>query len=86
MRSDASKDGIGTAIYQRQINDKGQICMVLVFGQSRVAPAQTTSIPCLELCAAVLAAQAVNKITKEIDVDVDIILYRLQSCPGIYSE
>ena len=37
----------------------------MLFGQSKVAPVQTTSIPRLELCAAVLATQAVEKITNE---------------------
>ena len=69
--SDASEDAIGAAVYLRQVNDRGENCTALVFGQSRVAPVQITSIPRLELCAAVLAAQAVDKITKEIDTEID---------------
>lgn len=34
----------------------GENCTALVFGQSRVAPVQVTSIPRLELCATALAA------------------------------
>ena len=64
-----SKDAIRAAIYLCQVNEN---CTALIFGQSRVAPVQITSIPCLELCAAVLAAQAVDKITKEIDIDIEI--------------
>ena len=45
---------------------KKEICTPLVFGQSKVAPAQTMSIPRLELGAAVLASQAVMKIMKEL--------------------
>ena len=52
--SDASKDAIGASIYLRLFNDRGDICTALLFGQSKVAPAQTTSIPRLDLCAAVL--------------------------------
>ncbi|KAK2549572.1 hypothetical protein P5673_029960 [Acropora cervicornis] len=46
--SDASKDAIGASIYLRLFNDDGEICTALLFGQSKVATAQTTSIPCLE--------------------------------------
>jgi len=53
--------------------------MALLFGQSKVAPAQTTSIPRLELCAAVLASQAVNKIVKEIDMEINEITFYTDS-------
>ena len=69
--SDASEDAIGAAVYLRQVNDRGENHTALVFGQSRVAPIQITSIPRLELCAAVLASQAVDKIMKEMDVEID---------------
>ena len=69
--SDASEDAIGAAVYLRQVNDRGENRTALVFGQSRVAPIQITSIPRLELCAAVLAARAVDKIMKEMDVEID---------------
>ena len=68
---DASKDAIRAAIYLRQVNDRGKNCTALVFGQSRVTPVHITSISRLELCAVVLVAQAVNKITKEIDIEID---------------
>ena len=64
--SDASEDAIGAAVYLHQVNGRGENCTALVFGQSRVAPIQITSIPRLEL-----AAQAVDKIMKEIDVEID---------------
>ena len=51
----------------------------MLFGQSKVAPAQTTSIPRLELCAAVLASQAVNKIVKEIDMEINQITFYTDS-------
>ena len=69
--SDASEDATGAAVYLRQVDNRGENCTALVFGQSRVAPVQITSIPRLELCATVLAAQAVDKIIKEIDMGID---------------
>ena len=77
--SDASKDAIGASIYLRLFNDQGEICTTLLFGQSKVAPAQTTSIPRLELCAAVLASQAVHKIEKEINMEIDDITFYTDS-------
>ena len=73
--SDASKDAIGASIYLRLFNDRGEICTALLFDQSKVAPAQTTSIPRLELCSAVLASQAVNKMVKEIDMEINEITF-----------
>ena len=77
--SDASEGAIGAAVYLRQVNDRGEYCTALLFGQSRVAPVQITSIPRLELCAAVLAAQAVDKIIKEIDIEIDEITFYTDS-------
>ena len=34
--SDASKDAIGASIYLRLFNDRGDICTVLLFGQSKL--------------------------------------------------
>ena len=47
--SDASKDAIATAVYLKQINEKGEIGVSLAFSQCKVAPTQPTSIPRLEL-------------------------------------
>ena len=77
--SDASKDAIGASVYLRLFNEKDEICTALLFGQSKVAPVQTTSIPRLELCAAVLASQAVAKITKEIDMEIHAITFYTDS-------
>lgn len=73
--SDASKDAIGATIYLRLVNLRNEICTALLFSQSRVAPTHTPSIPRLELCGAVLATQAVGKILKEIDMQIDSVTY-----------
>ncbi|PFX19006.1 hypothetical protein AWC38_SpisGene16590 [Stylophora pistillata] len=77
--SDASKDAIGACVYLRLVNDGGEVATSLVFGQSKVAPLQTTSIPRLELCGAVLATQAVARILKEIDIQIDNIKFYTDS-------
>ena len=66
-------------VYLRLVNDSGEVATPLVFGQSKVAPLQTTSIPRLELCGAVLATQAVARILKEIDIQIDDIRFYTDS-------
>ena len=77
--SNASQDAIGACVYLRLVSHKGEISTTLLFGQSRVAPLQVTSIPRLELCAAVLAVQAGTRILKEIDMKINDITYYTDS-------
>ena len=77
--SDTSKDAIGASIYLQLFNDGGEISTTLALGQSKVAHAQTTSIPRLEFCAAVLASQAVHKIVKEMNMEIDEITFYMDS-------
>ena len=79
--SDASEDATGAAVYLRQVDNRGENCTALVFGQSRVTPVQITSIPRLELCAAVRAAQAVDKIIKKIDMGIDEFTFYIDLKP-----
>ena len=72
--SDASQDSIGIAVYLRQFNNSEKVSTALMFSQSKVAPLKT-SIPRLELCGAVLAVQAVNKLLKDIDMKIDKITF-----------
>ena len=77
--SDASQDSIGVAVYLRLLDNNGKVSIALIFGQSKVAPLSTTSIPRLELCGAVLAVQAVNKVVKEIDMRIDEVTFYTDS-------
>ena len=56
--SDASEIGYGTASYIRQVNTNGGINVSLLMGKSRVAPMRATTIPRLELTAAVVASRS----------------------------
>ncbi|KAA0189314.1 hypothetical protein HAZT_HAZT000503 [Hyalella azteca] len=58
---DASEEAIGYAIYLRSQSSVGEICVSLVMGNSKVAPRGATSIPRMELCAAVEAARAAEE-------------------------
>ena len=68
---DASAKAIGLVIYLRQRDHTGRVSVGLVFGAARVAPRAATSIPRLELCAAVEAARAAQKIRSELDITID---------------
>ena len=77
--SDASQDAIGTAVYLRQFNKANEVSMALVYGQARVAPLNPMGIPRLELCAAVLAVQAAQRVIKEIDLKISDVIYYTDS-------
>ena len=77
--SDASQDAIGAAVYLPQLNEASEVSMALVYGQARVALLNPTSIPRLELCGAVLAVQAAQRVIKEIDLKISDVIYYTDS-------
>lgn len=76
--SDASQDAVGAVVYLRLENSTGEVNVSLLYGQSKVA-SKVTSIPRLELCAAVTATQAVRKVLKEIRFEIDEVAYYTDS-------
>ena len=66
--SDASDMAIGYAVYIRSIDKDGHIIVNLVTASSKVSPRCATSIPRLELCAAVEAACASSRILEDLRV------------------
>ena len=65
---DASKESVGHVIYLRQASDQQQFCVSFVCGSSRVSPKAATTIPRLELCAALYAIQSYQHVRNEIDL------------------
>ncbi|KAL0829582.1 hypothetical protein ABMA28_003093 [Loxostege sticticalis] len=55
--SDASQHAYGACIYLKSINAKGESKIFLLCAKSKVAPLKPTTIPRLELCAALLSAK-----------------------------
>lgn len=68
--SDASRDAYGAVSYLRLLNSDGQIHCSLVISKCRVAPLRATTIPRLELCAAVLSTQLDCMISHELSIEM----------------
>lgn len=57
QRFDASEVGYGAVSYLRRLNDKGEVNVAFTIGKVKVVPLKQTTIPRLELSAAVLAVR-----------------------------
>ncbi|XP_023204623.1 uncharacterized protein LOC111611627 [Xiphophorus maculatus] len=66
--SDASVKGYGECSYLRAISISNQVYCSLVIGKARVTPTKVTTVPRLELSAAVIAVRTSNLLKKELDV------------------
>ncbi|XP_059045790.1 uncharacterized protein LOC131841487 [Achroia grisella] len=64
--SDASQVGYGACVYVKCIGVNGEVTINLLCSKSKVAPLKPTSIPRLELCAALLAARLSKTVTESI--------------------
>ena len=64
--SDASSSAYGAAVYLKLVDDGHRTSVALVHAKARVAPISSTSIPRLELQAAVLAAVLNNFVKKQL--------------------
>ncbi|XP_063918637.1 uncharacterized protein LOC135134000 [Zophobas morio] len=67
---DTSKEAYGAAIYVVAVGENKQRQINLLCSKSRVAPLKPTTIPRLELCAAVLLAKLTVKIINTLDICV----------------
>ena len=64
--SDASEKAIGHVAYMRSINKEHQVHVAFVTASSKVAPKCATTIPRLELCAALEAARCASNLLCEL--------------------
>lgn len=69
--SDTSNTGYGSCSYLRFKNDESEVYCSLVMAKARVAPTKITSIPRLELTAAVLSAKMSVMLKTELDIKID---------------
>ena len=66
--SDASEVGLGASAYLRTVDVKGQVGCTLVMSKSRLAPLKTTTIPRLELTAAVVAVKLEKSLREHLEI------------------
>ena len=64
--------GVG---YLKRTNDKGEHVLGFVAASSKVAPRAATTIPRLDLCAALNASIAANRIARELGILINNVLY-----------
>jgi hypothetical protein len=69
--SDASELGYGAAGYLRVNYMDGSIACTLIMGKSRVAPKKVTTLPRLELVAALLASKLLHHLLSELRMTLD---------------
>lgn len=68
--SDASQKAYGACIYMKSIDKSGNVTINLLCSKSKVAPIKATTIPRLELSAALLAARLCKAVTDSIRYQV----------------
>ncbi|XP_040928808.1 uncharacterized protein LOC114866078 isoform X1 [Betta splendens] len=66
--SDASVTGYGECTYLRAVNADGEVHCSFVMGKARVAPTKVTTVPRLELSAAVVAARTSVVLREELEL------------------
>ena len=69
--SDASNQGYGAVSYLRQIIAVGKVHCSLIMAKSRLVPLKATTIPRMELSAAVLATRLDRMIEQEVTLPID---------------
>jgi hypothetical protein len=73
--ADASQRGYGAVTYLRFEHSMGNIHCSFVIAKSRVAPLKETTIPRLELSAAVVATRLERMVREESDIHIDTSLF-----------
>ena len=68
--SDASSTGYGQCSYLRVLNSQDEVSCCLILGKARVAPLKVTTIPRLELAAAVVSANMANVLRDELSYKI----------------
>ncbi|XP_057709746.1 uncharacterized protein LOC130927761 [Corythoichthys intestinalis] len=73
--SDASVSGYGMCSYLRAVGTAGEVHCSLAMGKSRVPPSKVTTIPRLELSAAVVAVRTGDMLKRELEITLSKEVY-----------
>jgi len=68
--ADASTTGCGAVCYLRAVDQNGNVTCTLVMSKARLVPKGETSIPHLELIAAIMAVQLEGHVKRELNLDL----------------
>ena len=71
----ASERAIGAVSYLRTVQHTGEVQVSFVLGKAKLTPAHATTIPCLELCAAVMGVELSEVITEKLERKPDSVTY-----------
>ena len=77
--SDACDYGYGMVTYLRQVSVEGDVCVSFVMAKSRVVPAKQTTVPRMELTAAVVSAEVTALVKEELDMPITSESYWVDS-------
>ena len=77
--SDASTEAIAVCSYLRLVDDDNNVTVRFVAGKAKLSPLPTTTIPRLELCAAVLAVELTDVIVDELDIELTSVTFYTDS-------
>ena len=75
--SDASEKAIAAVAYLTCQDKENKTSIGFVLGKAKVAPKHGHTIPRLELCAAVLAAEIAEFISDNLDIPLDAVRFTL---------
>jgi hypothetical protein len=76
---DASIEAIAAVSYIKVVLQDGQAQVSFVFGKAKLAPPHATTIPRLELCAAVLGVEITELVMEELAVKPHSVTYYTDS-------
>ncbi|XP_055604819.1 uncharacterized protein LOC129753050 [Uranotaenia lowii] len=78
--SDAAERAYGACVYIRSISTSGRVGVQLLTSKSSVAPLKSQSIPRLELCGALKAAELAEKVKESIKLEAKICFWTDSTC------
>ena len=67
--SDASGNAMCAAIYIKHVSVSGEVSVGLLTSKTKVSPAKVLTMPRLELCAALMGARLIKKVTTSVNYD-----------------